>query len=204
MIHSMRSGTSIHSGERRGCIGCHESRTGLNISNTQGELTLALKRRPNKLTPWYGEPRRFNYLTERRDVEDWRRAIRLTREIIDQGAFEPYRGEEIQPGAGLVDDEAVDAWIRANVESAYHPSCTCKMGAAGDPMAVLDPECRVRGIESLRVVDSSVFPTIPNGNLNAPTIMVGEKAADLIRGRAPLPPSNAGVWVNPRWEQAQR
>ncbi len=146
----------------------------------------------------------FNYLTDPRDVEDWRRVIALTREIIAQPAFDPYRGEEIQPGTGVVSDEAVDAWVRANVESAYHPSCTCKMGAEDDPMAVLDPECRVRGVEALRVVDSSVFPTIPNGNLNAPTIMVGEKAADLVRGRRPPAPSNAEVWINPRWESAQR
>ena len=116
----------------------------------------------------------------------------------------PYRGDEIQPGEAVRSDDEIDAWVRANTESAYHPSCTCKIGGEDDPMAVLDAECRVRGIERLRVADSSVFPAITNGNLNAPTIMVGEKAADVIRGREPLPASNAPVWINPDWETAQR
>ena len=94
--------------------------------------------------------------------------------------------------------------MRDNVESAYHPSCSCKIGADDDPMAVLDPECRVRGIGNLRVVDASVFPSIPNGNLNAPSIMVAEKAADMIRGREPLPPSNAQVYQDPQWQSRQR
>ncbi len=146
----------------------------------------------------------FNYLQHPDDVADFRRCVRLTREIMAQPAMAPYRGPEIQPGAEIVSDEAIDAWVRGNSESAYHPACTCKIGGDGDPLAVLDPECGVRGIERLRVVDSSVFPTIPNGNLNAPTIMVGEKAADLIRGRPPLAPSNAPVWIAPEWETRQR
>ncbi len=146
----------------------------------------------------------FNYMKEEADREDWRRVIRLTREIIAQEAMDPYRGDEIQPGAAVTSDEAIDAWVRQETESAYHPSCTCKMGSDNDPMAVLDSDCRVRGIENLRVVDSSIFPTIPNGNLNGPTIMVGEKAADIIRGRAPLPASNAPVWIAPDWETTQR
>ena len=146
----------------------------------------------------------FNYLRHDDDRAGFRACIRLTREIIGQAAFDPFRGEEIQPGADLTSDNAIDAWIRANAESAYHPSCTCKIGAADDPMAVLDPECRVRGIEALRVADSSVFPTITNGNLNAPTIMLAEKAADAIRGRAPLAPSNAPVYTAPDWETKQR
>lgn len=146
----------------------------------------------------------FNYLSETRDIEDWRRVIRLSREIFHQEAFDPYRGDEIQPGPGVESDAEIDAWVRANVESAYHPSCTCKIGSDEDPMAVLDSECRVRGIENLRVVDSSIFPTITNGNLNAPTIMVAEKAADLIRDLAPLPVSNAPYWIQEDWEQTQR
>ncbi len=146
----------------------------------------------------------FNYLRHDDDRAGFRACIRLTREIIGQAAFDRFRGEEIQPGAPITSDDAIDAWIRANGESAYHPSCTCKIGAADDPMAVLDPECRVRGIEALRVVDSSVFPTITNGNLNAPTIMLAEKAADTIRGRAPLAPSNAPVYIAPDWETKQR
>ena len=88
---------------------------------------------------------------------DWRACIRLTREIIAQPAFDPYRGSEIQPGADIKSDAAIDAWVRRHVESAYHPSCTCKIGHADDPMAVLDSECRVLGISQLRVVDSSML-----------------------------------------------
>ncbi|MCB1804498.1 MAG: choline dehydrogenase, partial [Candidatus Competibacteraceae bacterium] len=125
----------------------------------------------------------FNYLQHEEDRADWRACIRLSREIIAQAALDDYRGEEIQPGGSVSSDQDIDAWVRANAESAYHPSCTCKIGPDHDPMAVLDAACRVRGIEHLRVVDSSIFPTITNGNLNAPTIMVAEKAADLIRGQ---------------------
>lgn len=146
----------------------------------------------------------FNYLQDKQDVEDWRAVIRLTREIIAQPAFDAYRGDEIQPGTDIQSDEQVDAWVRQNVESAYHPSCSCKIGADDDPMAVLDAECRVRGVEALRVVDSSVFPTITNGNLNAPTIMVAERAADLILDRAPLPAAGVPVWIDPEWESRQR
>jgi choline dehydrogenase len=146
----------------------------------------------------------FNYLTDRRDIEDWRRVIAITREIIAQPAMDPYRGDEIQPGAAVAEDAEVDAWVRANVESAYHPSGTCRMGTADDPQAVVDPELRVIGVDGLRVVDSSVFPTITNGNLNAPTIMVGEKASDHILGKQPLAPANLPVWIAPDWQSRQR
>ncbi|MBO6838252.1 MAG: choline dehydrogenase [Alphaproteobacteria bacterium] len=146
----------------------------------------------------------FNYMTEQDDIEAFRACIRLTREIMAQPAMDPYRGPEIQPGEDIDDDSAIDAWVRQNAESAYHPSCTCKIGGDDDPSSVLDTECRVRGIGNLRVVDSSIFPTIPNGNLNAPTIMVGEKAADIIRGKEPLLASNAPVWIAPDWETRQR
>jgi choline dehydrogenase len=147
---------------------------------------------------------RFNYLDNEADRDGFHHGIRLTREIIGQPAFDPYRGGEIQPGAEIITDTQIDTWLRANAESAYHPSCTCKIGADDDPMAVLDPDCRVRGLAGLRVVDASIFPSIPNGNLNAPAIMVAEKAADLIRGRAPLPPSNAAVYTDPEWQTRQR
>lgn len=147
---------------------------------------------------------KFNYLQDLQDIKDWRAVIHLTREIIAQPAFDGYRGDEIQPGAKVQSDEEIDAWVRQNVESAYHPSCTCKIGADDDPMAVLDAECRVRGIEGLRVVDSSVFPTITNGNLNAPTIMVAERAADLILGCQPLPAAHVPVWIDADWEGKQR
>ena len=146
----------------------------------------------------------FNYISTEQDKQDWRDCIRLTREIIAQSAFDAYRGDEIQPGTDIHSDEQIDQWVKSNVESAYHPSCSCKIGADDDPMAVLDSECRVRGIESLRVVDSSIFPTITNGNLNAPTIMVAEKAADLILGKDPLPKADVSVWIDPEWQQRQR
>jgi choline dehydrogenase len=146
----------------------------------------------------------FNYMTEQEDIETFRACIRLTREIMAQPAMDDFRGDEIQPGAEIRDDDAIDAWVRENAESAYHPSCTCKMGAADDPMAVIDRDCNVIGVEALRVVDSSIFPTIPNGNLNAPTIMVAEKASDIVRGRDPLPASNAPVWIAPDWKTKQR
>lgn len=147
---------------------------------------------------------RFNYLSDARDVEDWRRVVSVTREIMAQPAMDPYRGEEIQPGTAIRDDSDIDAWVRGNVESAYHPSGTCRMGAADDPQAVVDADLKVIGVDGLRVVDSSVFPTITNGNLNAPTIMVGEKASDHILGRQPLAPANLPVWIAPEWRSAQR
>ncbi len=145
----------------------------------------------------------FNYLTAREDVEDWRAAIRLTREMLGQEALAIYRGDEIQPGYHIDSDEAIDAWVRANVESAYHPSCSVKLGAADDPMAVLDSECQVRGVKGLRVIDSSIFPSITNGNLNAPSMMVAERGADIIRGRL-LPPEEVPVWEPDDWQTKQR
>lgn len=146
----------------------------------------------------------FNYMSHDEDWRDFRTAIRLTREILAQPAFDPYRGEELQPGPHAQSDAALDEVIRAHAESAYHPCGTCKMGRAEDPMAVVDPQCRVIGVERLRVADSSIFPRITNGNLNAPSIMVGEKAADHILGRTPLPPSNAEPWLHPEWQTKQR
>jgi len=146
----------------------------------------------------------FNYMSEASDWEDFRTCIRLTREIFGQEAFSPYRGKEIQPGIDCQSDDALDEFIRAHVESAYHPCGTCKMGAASDKMAVVDPECRVIGVDGLRVADSSIFPRITNGNLNAPSIMTGEKAADHILGRDMLSPSNDEPWINPNWKTSQR
>jgi choline dehydrogenase len=147
---------------------------------------------------------RFNYMTHPDDIEEMRACVRLTREIFQQPAFEPWRGREIQPGADVTSDEAIDAFVRQKVESAYHPSCTCKMGAVDDPFAVVDPELRVIGVEGLRVVDSSVMPSVTTGNLNAPTIMIGEKGADHILGKGLLAPSNAPYYVAPNWETSQR
>lgn len=146
----------------------------------------------------------FNYMQHERDIECFRQCVTLTREIMAQPALDAFRGPEIQPGEVCVEDADIDAWIRANAESAYHPSCSCKMGAADDPMAVVDNECRVIGAEALRVVDSSIFPTITNGNLNGPTIMTAERAADIIRGAPILAASNAPTWIDPEWETRQR
>ncbi|WP_114417390.1 choline dehydrogenase [Marinospirillum perlucidum] len=144
----------------------------------------------------------FNYLQHEDDREGFRDCVRLTREIINQPAMDAYRGSEIQPGTEVQTDAEIDAFVRQAVESAYHPSCTCKMGQ--DEQAVVTPETRVHGIDQLRVVDSSIFPTIPNGNLNAPTIMVAERAADLIRGLEPLKASTAPVVMDDLWQERQR
>jgi choline dehydrogenase len=144
----------------------------------------------------------FNYLAHQDDIEGFRACVRLTREIINQPGLDEYRGEEIQPGLAVQTDEEIDEFVRSSVESAYHPSCSCKMGE--DEMAVVNSETKVHGIEGLRVVDSSIFPTIPNGNLNSPTIMVAERAADIILGNKMLAPSNAKVTVAEDWQQKQR
>jgi choline dehydrogenase len=146
----------------------------------------------------------FNYMSDPQDWVDFRACIRLTREIFAQPAFDDYRGHEIQPGDAAQTDADLDAFIRDHAESAYHPCGTCKMGALDDPMAVVDPQTRVIGVEGLRVADSSIFPRITNGNLNAPSIMVGEKAADHILRRQPLPPANDQPWMHPDWQQSQR
>lgn len=147
---------------------------------------------------------RFNYMSHPDDWAEFRTAIRLTREIFGQDAFKPFVKHEIQPGADVTSDDAIDAFVREHAESAYHPCGTAKMGAKDDPTAVVDPEGRVIGVDALRVVDTSVFPRVTNGNLNAPAIMVGEKMSDHILRRAPLPPMNVEPWIHPDWENSQR
>ncbi|OBQ96271.1 choline dehydrogenase [Mesorhizobium sp. AA23] len=147
---------------------------------------------------------RFNYMSHPDDWSEFRHCIRLTREIFGQKAFDGFRGKEISPGAHVRTDDELDAFIRDHAESAYHPCGTCRMGRADDLTSVVDPECRVIGVEGLRVADSSIFPRVTNGNLNAPSIMTGEKASDHILGRTPLAPSNQEPWINPRWQVADR
>ncbi|MGA0540058.1 choline dehydrogenase [Neotabrizicola sp. VNH66] len=147
---------------------------------------------------------RFNYMSHPDDWEEFRACIRLTREIFAQAPMTPFVKHEIQPGPGVVTDEEIDAFIRDHAESAYHPCGTARMGRAEDPMAVVDPECRVIGVQGLRLADSSIFPQVTNGNLNGPTIMTGEKAADHILGKTPLPASNLPAWINPDWREKQR
>lgn len=146
----------------------------------------------------------FNYLSHPDDMAEMRACVRLTRELFAQPAFDPYRGREIQPGAECVTDEQIDAFVRAKVESAYHPSCSNKMGRRDDPMAVVDSEARVIGIDGLRVVDSSIMPSITTGNLNAPTIMLAEKVADHILGKLLLPAAAERYYVAPGWQASQR
>ena len=146
----------------------------------------------------------FNYLSHPDDLTEMRACVRLTREIFSQKAFDQYRGRELQPGDAVQSDQQIDEFVRAKVESAFHPSCSCKMGAADDPMAVVDPQTRVHGMEGLRIVDSSIMPSLTTGNLNAPTIMIGEKAADHILGRTMLPRSTAPHYIAPNWRNAQR
>ncbi|PBC24140.1 MULTISPECIES: choline dehydrogenase [unclassified Mesorhizobium] len=147
---------------------------------------------------------RFNYMSHPDDWAEFRHCIRLTREIFGQPAFDAFRGQEISPGSHVRSDDDLDVFIRDHAESAYHPCGTCKMGRADDLMSVVDPECRVIGVDGLRVADSSIFPRVTNGNLNAPSIMTGEKASDHILGRTPLAPSNQEPWINPRWQQSDR
>jgi choline dehydrogenase len=144
----------------------------------------------------------FNYMQTEQDRKEMRAGIRLTREIFSQKAFEPFRGAELAPGPKIVGDADIDAFIREKAESAYHPSCTCRMGA--DDMAVVDGEARVHGVDGLRVVDASIMPDVVSGNLNVPTIMIAEKVADIIRGRTPLSPERVPVWVHPDYQTRQR
>ena len=146
----------------------------------------------------------FNYLSHPDDWTEMRACVRLTREIFAQRAFDRYRGREIQPGSEVETDAQIDAFIKRKVESAYHPSCSCRMGLATDPMAVVDPDTRVIGIEGLRVIDSSIMPSVTTGNLNAPTIMLAEKAADIVRGKPALVADDAQYYVAENWQQSQR
>jgi choline dehydrogenase len=175
-----------------------QAHTGPMRSKSRGAVTL---RSADPAAP----PRiNFNYMSHPDDWTDFRRCIRLTREIFGQDAFKPYVKSEIQPGAEVQTDAALDDFIKAHVESAYHPCGTARMGRRDDPQAVVDPECRVIGVDALRVADSSIFPQVTNGNLNAPSIMVGEKAADHLLGRTPLPRQNLEPALNPNWRTQQR
>ncbi|MCK0104434.1 choline dehydrogenase [Pseudohalocynthiibacter sp. F2068] len=145
---------------------------------------------------------KFNYLDHEEDRRVLRIAARLTREIFAQPSLDLFRGEEIRPGREFETDAELDSWIAQNAATSYHPCGTCKM--ATGPDAVVDHQTRVYGVEGLRVVDSSIMPTITNGNLNAPTIMIGEKAADMILGKPPLKQSDAPVIVPDNWQNSQR
>ncbi|KAL6119945.1 chdh [Pungitius sinensis] len=138
-----------------------------------------------------------NYLSTDIDVWEFRESVKLSREIFTQKAFDPFRGPEVLPGPHVQSDAEIDAFVREKADTAYHPSCTCKMGSPSDPMAVVDSGARVLGLENLRVVDASIMPSIVSGNLNAPTIMMAEKAADIIRSRPALIDPGAPVYRPP-------
>jgi choline dehydrogenase len=132
---------------------------------------------------------RFNYLSTEQDRREWVECVRAARAILEASALEPFDAGELSPGPSVQSDEEILDWVARDAETALHPSCTCRLGD------VLDPETmRVHGVEGLRVVDASVFPYVTNGNIYAPTMMVAEKAADLIRGNTPLAPQHAAFY----------
>lgn len=143
----------------------------------------------------------FNYLADPRDIETMRRAVLLTQEIMRQSVLQGLVDKEIAPAESARDDASLNMWIRDNIATAYHPAGTCRMG--GDTNSVIDPQLRVRGVDGLRVVDTSIMPQVVSSNTNAPTIMIAERAADIIRGIS-LPRSNLPFWVNPNWRTNQR
>ena len=175
-----------------------QAHTGPMRSVSRGAVTL---RSPDPMD----DPRiLFNYMSEPQDWEDFRTCIRLTREIFAQDAFKPFVKHEIQPGPAAQSDGELDGFISEHAESAYHPCGTCRMGRKTDKGAVVDPHGQVIGVDGLRVADSSIFPRITNGNLNAPSIMVGEKISDHVLGLDPLPGANDQPWIHPDWETSQR
>lgn len=174
-----------------------QAHTGPMRSPSRGEVTLRSK------DPAHPPRIQFNYMSHEQDWRDFRRTIRLTREIFSTAPMTDFVDHEIQPGDAAQSNDALDAVIRDHAESAYHPCGTARMGRRCDPMSVVDPQNKVIGVNGLRLADSSIFPLIPNGNLNAPSIMVGEKAADHILGRS-LAAENLEPWIAPSWTSAQR
>ena len=151
----------------------------------------------------FAPPRiRYELLRHDDDVEELKAGLRLCRELTRQPSLAAFTGNELSPGAAVRSDREIEAWLRATCHSSYHPSGTCRMGV--DDLAVVDPACRVHGIAGLRVADASVMPLIPSGNLNCPTMMIGEKVSDLVLGKPPLPPSELPFFEDPGWERAQR
>ena len=146
----------------------------------------------------------FNYLATTEDVEASVSAVKLVREVHAQPALSAYSGDELLPGPGVQSDAQIEAWLREKVGTSYHPVSTCRMGPVSDPTAVVDAELKVHGVSSLRVIDASIMPDLMSGNTNAPSIMIGEKGADLVLGKPALPRDDAEVWINPNWARAQR
>jgi len=181
-------------------IGQHAFSTYVDLlrPTSRGALTL-------KSADPYEHPRILvNFLATPEDMQAMVIGIRLIREVHAQGALEPFRGEELLPGANVTRDGEIETWLRDNTGTGYHPVSTCRMGPDSDPMAVVGPDLKVHGMEGLRVVDASIMPDLMSGNTNAPAIMIGEKAADMIAGKASPPRSEADVWIHPQWGPAQR
>ena len=174
-----------------------QAHTGPMRSDSRGAVTL--KSSDPKAAPSI----LFNYMSTEKDWADFRRCIRLTEEIFSQEAMKPFLGKRIAPSPDFQSDDELNDYIKGAVESAYHPCGTCRMGAKDDVMSVVDPECRVIGVDALRVIDSSIFPRITNGNLNGPSIMTGEKGSDHVLGKS-LPRSTLNVWSHPNWQESQR
>ena len=146
----------------------------------------------------------FNYLATAEDVDTLISGMKLVREVHAQPALSPYSGDELLPGPGVQSDAEIEAWLRERVGTSYHPVSTCRMGPASDPTAVVDAELKVHGVNRLRVIDASIMPDLMSGNTNAPSIMIGEKGADMVLGKPALPRDDAEVWINPNWAGAQR
>ena len=144
----------------------------------------------------------YNMLQHPRDMEELTAGVNLSRELLRQPSLARFAGSELSPGSDVNTDQQIEDWLRNTCHSSYHPCGTCKMGE--DELSVVDPECRVYGVRGLRVADASIMPVIPSANLNCPTMMIGEKAADMISGKAPMPPSNLPYFEEPNWERAQR
>ena len=178
----------INHGQDLGSCHAYQVHVGPLRSTTKGRLWITSK------DPHEYPLMDLNYLSTEQDRKEFRDFIKLTREVFAQKAFDEFRDEEIQPGKDIQTDSQMDALVREKADSAYHPSCTCKMGSPTDPMTVVDSECKVLGVENLRVMDASIMPSVVSGNLNGPTTMVAEKAADIILGNPPLPKSTAPVW----------
>jgi choline dehydrogenase len=185
-------GTSIHDGHG------YQAHVGPMRATSRGHVKL------KTISPADPPEILFNYMGTEQDRKEMRAAIRLTREVMEQDALKPFRGEELAPGLQVQSDTDIDAFIRAFGESAYHPCGTCKMGVKDDPFSVVGEDLKVHGLQNLRVVDASIMPAIVSGNLNAPTIMIAEKAADFIQGKAPLPPSTSSTHLAKNWQTSQR
>ena len=145
---------------------------------------------------------RFNMLEHQQDIEELKAGFVLSRELLRQPALSRFAETELFPGEDVASDDELESWLRATCHSSYHPCGTCRMGE--DELAVVDSECRVSGVERLRVADASIMPLIPSANLNCPTMMIGEKASDLITGKGPSPPLDLPYFIDPNWEQSQR